>query len=622
MKILYGIILLLLPLFCLAQPTVQQIQINENNLPAGARSVIRPINLNNADIKGVLRSIASEARLNLSIQYDLTQRVTGSYANIGALEAIIQLCLANGLRLRQEGSVLRVEKMPDYVPPPSPEREPDIRYENGRLSWDLKGESIQAVCRKLSQVSGRNVAVVSGLNTTITGYNNNVEFETGLQTIANLNGLRLRNQGSVFIFDSSPSTVNQGSGYAVNPYDRVPNERNQETTPVSSEQLSKLIKLKSAQAEAVESLIPERLKNGLHIALVKEQNGFIVVGSTTQIQSIEAFIAEIDLPSPQILLEALAVDFRVSNVDTRGLSFGRGAAQDTSALSGNYWHFGLPDGSSDGTVVQGSGEEIRRVADIWRAFLGISVGGTLGQLTQTIGRLPKDFYIRLQYLLQSGNAEIRSRPQIATLNGHEAKISIGETQYYLLNTSNYSPYTPYGTGTNQNQGSNGTSSQTVLNPYTSTQRFEQIEAKVSLSITPWVGSNGEVTATIKPEFSTPVGKFNPQVPPTISSRVIESTVRLRDGETIILGGLITEVEEVNENKIPVLHKIPLIGRLFRSRKIEKSKQELIIFVTPHIFYGDERDAEKWELLKGRTEVNVSPVVNKEGTVLPIPPISD
>ena len=114
--------------------------------------------------------------------------------------------------------------------------------------------------------------------------------------------------------------------------------------------------------------------------------------------------------------------------------------------------------------------------------------------------------------------------------------------------------------------------------------------------------NGEITAEIKPEFSQPVGQLTPGVPPTISTRVIESTVRLRDGETIILGGLIEERDVVNDSKVPILGDIPLLGRLFRSRTRSRRRSELVIYLTPHVFYGDGRDAERWRALSDRLDL--------------------
>lgn len=120
------------------------------------------------------------------------------------------------------------------------------------------------------------------------------------------------------------------------------------------------------------------------------------------------------------------------------------------------------------------------------------------------------------------------------------------------------------------------------------ERFETIKAEMILKVTPWVTATGEIVTEIHPEFSTPKNGLDPKVPPTIDHRVLDSTVKLKDGEIIILGGLIQEFDTESINRFPVLGHIPLLGKLFQSRSYQKSSAELIIYLTPHVYYvGDE-----------------------------------
>ena len=173
----------------------------------------------------------------------------------------------------------------------------------------------------------------------------------------------------------------------------------------------------------------------------------------------------------------------------------------------------------------------------------------------------------MQALEQKGLANVRSRPLIATLNGYPASLSIGTTQYYLLQSS--------------------TTTIGQLSPYLSeTQRFETIEANVKLEITPYVGANGLITVEIKPDFKTPVGELSETTRPTINQRSMSSTVIMREGETIVLGGMIQESESESRSQVPLLGDIPWLGSLFSSTSKSKRKSELIIYVTPHISYGE------------------------------------
>ena len=95
-----------------------------------------------------------------------------------------------------------------------------------------------------------------------------------------------------------------------------------------------------------------------------------------------------------------------------------------------------------------------------------------------------------------------------------------------------------------------------------------------------------ITVEIKPDFKTPVGQFSSALPPTINRRALSSTLIIKDGETIVLGGLIQEGETEQSSRVPILGSIPLIGGLFSSTSKSATKTELLIYVTPHLSYGE------------------------------------
>lgn len=185
-------------------------------------------------------------------------------------------------------------------------------------------------------------------------------------------------------------------------------------------------------------------------------------------------------------------------------------------------------------------------------------------------KLPDDFYVNIRALEQHGIANVRSKPILSTLNGHTASLKIGTVQNYVFNET-----IP------------------IVNAVNSTfiekETIQKIEASISFEITPWVGPNNELTLEIKPNFETPVGQFSPdkRIIPAINTRSLYSTVRLKDGETIILGGLIQESETTTEDKFPFIGDIPILGELFTNRDRQKGKSELMIYLTPKIYYGDD-----------------------------------
>ena len=241
-------------------------------------------------------------------------------------------------------------------------------------------------------------------------------------------------------------------------------------------------------------------------------------------QNVARYLKEIDRPTPLILIEALVVDYDDSVVREIGIAFGRGLL-DSTQVAGRYRYDTAGVVSGEGRVDLGPGD-VRQALQFGSDLFGLG----------TVGRLPADFYARIRALESQGQARVLSRPQISTLSGHPATISVGTTQYYILRTS-----TPV------SGGAGGSI------PYES-ERFEKVEANVKVEVTPWVSTSGEVIATIRPEFSTPVGRLTSSVPPTINTRVLEANVRLRDGETIILGGLIQETEAAERTGVPFLSR--------------------------------------------------------------------
>lgn len=195
-----------------------------------------------------------------------------------------------------------------------------------------------------------------------------------------------------------------------------------------------------------------------------------------------------------------------------------------------------------------------------RVFNGIGLG--------EIVSIPKDLVTKINAMEQEKILDVKARSQIATLNGETAVLTIGQTQYYMMASE-----------VDYNQGDAVTSK--------TTQRFKQIEANSNITVTPYVTGEGEITCEIVPDFSEPEGSFSSEVPPTLNKRYVKSSVRLRDGETIVLGGMVKESVSDVHRQVPFLGSIPVIGWLFRNVERVHSKSQLLIFVTPHIYYGSE-----------------------------------
>ncbi|HUK64786.1 MAG TPA: type II and III secretion system protein, partial [Dongiaceae bacterium] len=136
-------------------------------------------------------------------------------------------------------------------------------------------------------------------------------------------------------------------------------------------------------------------------------------------------------------------------------------------------------------------------------------------------------------------------------------------------------------------------SQTVFagNAAAPTTTVEKEEVGVKLRITPLINADGYITTTISPEVSTVVG-FNGQYQdlPIVATREATTTVRLKDGDTVIIGGLLEDDETRTVTKVPLLGDIPILGVLFQHIDTERQKNDLVIQVTPRIMQPGDTGA--------------------------------
>jgi len=175
-------------------------------------------------------------------------------------------------------------------------------------------------------------------------------------------------------------------------------------------------------------------------------------------------------------------------------------------------------------------------------------------------RSPLSLGVTLNLLVQKGDARILSNPRIATLSGRTATIRSGDN-ISILTTSG---------------GSAGT---------VATTQLQTFQTGVSLDITPIVNAGDYISVNLHPTVNSLSGTQNGI--PQISTRDTQTTVGMKAGQTLIIGGLIQDDTNTTDQKIPVLGDIPLIGRIFHNKTYNRDRNELVITVTPHVMAPGE-----------------------------------
>jgi type II secretory pathway component GspD/PulD (secretin) len=323
---------------------------------------------------------------------------------------------------------------------------------------------------------------------------------------------------------------------------------------MSEQKTTLVIPLRHIMAEEAEinKVLPPNISKNAVIKFDNEHNALIVIGSFDVVAQTQEFIDKIDKPVPQVLIEALVVDFNLDKIREFGISAFTGGLRDsTGSLTSEQF---LP-----GMILKPGRLKTAEVLNEVMKFVGID----------KIVKLPENFRASIQALETSNIVKVHSTPQIATINGNPASITIGETRYYKLTKE--------------------TKSATITgdNVLGTDERFEVLKFNTQLEVTPWVMDGGYVTVKIRPEFNIPRAGGDGSKPPNVDTRVLESMVRLRNGQTIVLGGQRQTESVVKSQGVPFLSSIPILGVLFSNRSVSKIETQMMIFLTPHIYYGDE-----------------------------------
>ncbi len=289
------------------------------------------------------------------------------------------------------------------------------------------------------------------------------------------------------------------------------------------------------------------------VSVVADENtASLLVSASPRYESrVMKMINELDRPPPQVMIQVLMAEVSLDDRVEMGLEF---AIQDLlfseTAYLGNNNTIKGPPGNYD--FVAGT--------DLGAA------GATLGGFSFTI--TGEDFNFLLRALQTEGRLEVLSRPSIMAEDNQKASISIGEDVPYVQGVSILSDGRTQTQVTYQNVG-------------------------IILDVTPHINPDGYVSLEVRPEISNRTDSTIPITEgvfaPVFTKREAETSVTVKDGETIVIGGLITTQDERSETKVPILGDIPGLGNLFRATITSKQKTELLIVLTP-VVVRDERDA--------------------------------
>lgn len=292
----------------------------------------------------------------------------------------------------------------------------------------------------------------------------------------------------------------------------------------------------------------------------EDTNSLIITASKQDYQVIQRLLAQIDIAREQVFVKVVILDMDASIDNVYGINFyqfdenSNGIGRIGFVGDGNVASLLNPANDKGAILGFGSGNLIK---------LGESAGAAAGMEVTSLS-------VFIKFLQSSVGANVLSEPQIMALDNQEAEIEVGAN-------------VPVGT-TNTSAGTGVVS-----------QGIERMDATIHLKIKPYISPDSDL---VKMDIEQKINQISPtrveaknlaESAIAITKRTLKTSIVVNDGDTAVLGGLMQDAENETVSKIPVLGDIPILGWLFKYRKISKQKKNLMLFITPNIM-RDSRDS--------------------------------
>lgn len=405
-------------------------------------------------------------------------------------------------------------------------------YRGRRVSLDFKDVEIADVLRLIAEVSDLNIIAGDEVSGNVTIRLVEVPWDQALDVILMTKGLGFVRVGNVLRI--APSDVLKAEEEV-----RLQERRNKEKL----EDLEvKLLPVNYAAVRDTEGLVKRLLSARGTVNLDERTNTLIIKDISSVIDEATALIAAIDTQTPQVMIEAKIVE----------------ANLDFSRELGSVWGIQtqqFQDPFDPTTPRQDLGsEDLTFIDDNSLAFANPISAVPNGLLSVGALILNQDFKVnaQIQAAESTGDGKVVSSPRIVTLDNKEAKIEQGVSI----------PFQTFEGGD---------------------AKLEFVDAVLSLIVTPHITADESIIMEIEvtrnaPDTTIPTTTGSP----AIAKNVAETETLVKDGQTLVLGGIYTITKSKTQSRIPYLHRIPVIGNAFKNNAVTDQRKELLVFVTPRI----------------------------------------
>lgn len=427
------------------------------------------------------------------------------------------------------------------------------KYVGQRISLDFKDADLANVFRILAEVSNLNIITTDDVKGRVSVRLINVPWDQALDIVLKSKALGATHEGNILRI--APLSSLRAEDKA-----RLDSKKEVEKLKASLEGVIETIPVNYSKASDLKGKVTDLLSEGGKIQVDDRTNVIIIRDLRKNVEDVKALVAKLDSATPQVLIEARIVEVDTSFTRELGVQWGGSYKSEGSTQFGAT---GIQDTS--GAFIPG--QTLTNSKDFTAstvppnyavnlpAAVGLGSGGGIafGILSDSV-RLD----LSLSALEASGKGKVVSSPRVVTIDNKEAMIEQG-TQI------------PYST-----VSASGTNVQFV-------------DATLSLKVTPHITPEGSVIMKLEAKNDSP-GETGASGQPAINKKKATTEVLVRDGETAVIGGILQVTRKEDQQAVPWLSKIPILGFFFKHDTTQSSNRELLIFVTPKILKTEPAQA--------------------------------
>ena len=516
------------------------------------------LELKDVDIAEVLKLISRRANLNIVVNGNVKGKVTLFLKDVEVKSALQMILVANDLAYEENDGILQVMTAQEY------ERKFGLKFGICLETKLINLKEIRAsnAAKLLSEMKGPDGSILSDdvSNTLLLKdtaekiaqmeeYLRNIDITTYTRSFA-MNNMSAQEAAKKVKEVLSPGLgkvwFDEGTNklFVRDTFQQLKSVQ-EFLAAIDEPRRTIIVDLSYAKAEQVaKSVNNELTKDVGYVDHDQRTNQVIVSDIPSKVDHIETMIKALDKQEEEVLIEAKIVQVTLQDEYKMGVD----------------WQAVIP-----------KLHDMQLAGDF--GGLASTLGSDVSKKGQVrVGTLAPDqdnYEAVVDALATMGKTKVLSNPRIVVLNNEQAKILVGTNQPYVTSTT----------------------TTTSSGPVTNAETVNFIEVGVKLYVTPVIHNDGYITMKIKPEVSSaptslPTGSKNSI--PIVDTSEVETTVRVKDGATIVMGGLIKDEQGLDEKKVPLLGSIPVLGMAFKNTSKTKAKTEIVIFLTPRIISGDKQ----------------------------------